>query len=145
MRAKKTLKHICIKLMNTDTHKDPFIQFRRSDGITYWTVANLAPWLCAHTWKLAPEWWCVNFESHLFWKHMNLTPSIAPSIKQSQVIVYRCVWVFFCIALTQPHPQPGELRPAENWDCDTGFSWKTTLLWSYVLVLICAELKIISR
>ena len=30
--------------MNKDTHKTPFnfIQFKMSDGITYWTVVNLA-------------------------------------------------------------------------------------------------------
>ena len=27
--------------MNKGTHKTPFIQFKMSDGITYWTVVNL--------------------------------------------------------------------------------------------------------
>ena len=39
---KDTHTHLCIQLMNKDTHKDPFIQFKMSDGITYWTVVKLA-------------------------------------------------------------------------------------------------------
>ena len=37
-----TQTHLCIQLMNKDTHETPFIQFKMSDGITYWTVVNLA-------------------------------------------------------------------------------------------------------
>ena len=39
---KDTQTHLCIQIMNTDTRKDPFIQYKMSDGITYWTVVKLA-------------------------------------------------------------------------------------------------------
>ena len=46
---------------------------------------------------------------------MNITPSIiVPSIKWPYLVVYRCVWESFCIAIIQSQPQPGELRLAEN-------------------------------
>ena len=40
---KDTQTHLCIHLMNKDTHEDLFIQFKMPDGITYWTVVKLAP------------------------------------------------------------------------------------------------------
>ena len=39
---KDTQTHLCIHLMNKDTYKDLFIQFKMSDGITYCTVLTLA-------------------------------------------------------------------------------------------------------
>ena len=79
-------------------------------GITYWTVVKLATWLCAHTWIFAPEWRCVTLDSHLFCEHMNITPSIAPSIKRPYLIVYRCILESFCIAIINVSLSP------ENWD-----------------------------
>ena len=73
--------------------KDPFIQFKMADGIIHCTSSILLP---DSVTVLTPEY--LNLDAHLFWKHMNLTPNnynIAPGIKQSQLIVYSCVWVFF--------------------------------------------------
>ena len=65
--------------MNTDTHKD------------------------RHTWLLAPEIYGDmlpgTLDSHLFCEHMNITPSIAPSIKWPYLIVYGSIWESFCIAI----------------------------------------------
>ena len=108
---KDTQTHLCIQLMN----KDPFIKFKMSDGITHCMGINLVTWLWAHTWIFARDSWYINLESHLFCEHMNLIPNIAPSIKRPQLIVYRCVWGSFCIALIYSQPQPGELRLMENW------------------------------